>query len=138
MVVEHAERFGLSQLHLLRGRVGRGTARSYCVLLVGEEGAGGLARERLAILERTSDGFAIAERDLELRGPGAVFGTWQHGLSVLQFLAEALRHPGLLEDARSDAWGLVRSGPAGEAQAREVLARLAGVWRQRLALAEVG
>jgi ATP-dependent DNA helicase RecG len=94
MIVEHAERFGLSQLHQLRGRVGRGAAQSYCVLMVGEEVEGETARARLKTMETTSDGFKIAEKDLELRGPGAVFGTQQHGLSDLQFLATILRDPG--------------------------------------------
>jgi ATP-dependent DNA helicase RecG len=91
MIIEHAERFGLSQLHQLRGRVGRGSARSHCVLMAGEESRGRDARERLSIMSRTTDGFRIAEKDLELRGPGAVFGTQQHGLSDLQFLTVILK-----------------------------------------------
>jgi ATP-dependent DNA helicase RecG len=138
MVVEHAERFGLSQLHQLRGRVGRGAQRSYCVLMVGEEPQGGEAGERLRVMEQTSDGFKIAEKDLELRGPGAVFGTQQHGLSDLRFLAEVLKSPALLEAARSEAQTLV----AGEAPARErassILRGLSGRWKKRLDLAQVG
>jgi ATP-dependent DNA helicase RecG len=138
MVVEHAERFGLSQLHQLRGRVGRGAEQSYCVLMVGDEQHGREARERLAVMERTTDGFRIAEKDLELRGPGAVFGTQQHGLSDLQFLAEALRSPGLLEAARREAQALVEGDGRSHAEARRLLDGLPGPWRKRLNLAQVG
>jgi ATP-dependent DNA helicase RecG len=133
MIVEHAERFGLSQLHQLRGRVGRGSARSYCVLMVGEGGEGASARERLKTMESTTDGFRIAEKDLELRGPGAVFGTQQHGLPDLQFLAVILRDPGLLESARSEARRLAEEG-----RAEGMLAELRGIWRTRLALPALG
>jgi ATP-dependent DNA helicase RecG len=78
MVIENAERLGLAQLHQLRGRVGRGSAESHCVLLY-HAPLGDAARERLAILRETTDGFAIAERDLALRGPGEVLGTRQTG-----------------------------------------------------------
>ncbi len=138
MIIEHAERFGLSQLHQLRGRVGRGAARSYCVLLVGEQGHGRDARERLAVMEQTSDGFRIAEKDLELRGPGAVFGTQQHGLSDLQFLSVMLRDPEWVAQARSEAQALV----GGDAVIRETMRQLLGTlragWRRRLDLARVG
>jgi ATP-dependent DNA helicase RecG len=133
MVVEHAERFGLSQLHQLRGRVGRGAAKSYCVLMVGDAADGETARERLKTMETTNDGFKIAEKDLELRGPGAVFGTKQHGLTDLQFLAAILRDPGLLDDARSEAKRVAASGGA-----QDVFARLGGTWRRRLELPAVG
>ena len=133
MVVEHAERFGLSQLHQLRGRVGRGAAKSYCVLMVGDGADGDTARERLATMEATSDGFKIAEKDLELRGPGVVFGTQQHGLSDLQFLAAILRDPGLLDDARAEAR---RVADAGEAEA--VFGRLGSAWRKRRERPAVG
>lgn len=134
MVVEHAERFGLSQLHQLRGRVGRGAARSYCVLMAGAA-TGAEARERLAIMESTTDGFVIAQRDLELRGPGVVFGTQQHGLGDLQFLAEILRTPDLVDTARDEArlWHR-RESDAG----RDPLAPLSRRWRHRLGLARVG
>lgn len=138
MVVEHAERFGLSQLHQLRGRVGRGSVRSYCVLMVGDDDAGRLARERLRTMEETSDGFRIAERDLELRGPGAVFGTAQHGLSDLQFLAVTLRDGGLVDAARTEARALVsREGLEGP-EMRRILSSLRPGWRRRLDLAAVG
>jgi ATP-dependent DNA helicase RecG len=134
MVVEHAERFGLSQLHQLRGRVGRGAARSYCVLMVGEGSEGAAAaRERLRTMETTGDGFKIAERDLELRGPGAVFGPQQHGLTDLQFLQVIVRDPTLLEAAREEARRVEAQGGTAE-----ILERLRGAWRSRLDLASVG
>src|SRR5207245_469270 len=82
MLIEHAERFGLSQLHQLRGRVGRGAARSYCLLLTGTSGAewAPVARQRLRVMEETTDGFRIAEKDLELRGTGEILGTRQSGM----------------------------------------------------------
>ena len=132
MVVEHAERFGLSQLHQLRGRVGRGAARSYCVLMVAD-GAGEIARERLATMEATSDGFVIAQRDLDLRGAGALFGTQQHGLSDLQFLAVVLKEPRLIDDAREAARQVAADG-----HAADLLASLKGGWRTRLMLPGAG
>lgn len=84
-------------------------------------------------MEETTDGFKIAEKDLELRGPGAVFGTQQHGLSDLQFLAMILRDPGLLDDARREAMRVAEEGGA-----EAVLARLGGAWRKRLQLPAVG
>ncbi|HKQ62952.1 MAG TPA: ATP-dependent DNA helicase RecG [Candidatus Polarisedimenticolaceae bacterium] len=137
MVVEHAERFGLSQLHQLRGRVGRGSERSYCVLMVGEGGHGPEAQERLAVMERTNDGFQIAEKDLALRGPGAIYGTQQHGLSDLQFLAVILRDAALLEAARQEANAAV-AGERQVADVRRLLDGLRGKWRRRLELASVG
>ncbi len=132
MIVEHAERFGLAQLHQLRGRVGRGSARSYCVLMVGSERAGRTARDRLSTLERSADGFEIAERDLALRGPGAVLGTRQHGLADARLLAVALREPGLVEAARSAACALDAAGIA------RVLRDVREGWRRRLALGRAG
>ncbi|NIQ85699.1 MAG: ATP-dependent DNA helicase RecG [Acidobacteria bacterium] len=137
MIVEHAERFGLSQLHQLRGRVGRGAARSYCVLMVGKEITSKEADERLGVMVETNDGFRIAERDLALRGPGVVFGTQQHGLSDLKFLAEVIRQPALLEAARDEAIALVGE-PAGRSAAEAILTDLPGPWRDRLELGRVG
>jgi len=101
MVVEHAERFGLSQLHQLRGRVGRSQHKSYCILLyqspLSEQG-----RERLKALTDTTDGFEIAERDLALRGPGDFFGTRQSGLPTLR-VGDLLRDHAVMEDARREA-----------------------------------
>lgn len=101
MVVEHAERFGLSQLHQLRGRVGRGAEQSFCVLLASDKQTE-VARERLGIMEETNDGFRIAEKDLELRGPGEVMGTRQAGLPEFR-IADLVRDMNILQDARKEA-----------------------------------
>ncbi len=138
MIIEHAERFGLSQLHQLRGRVGRGSERSYCILMIGGEDHGRDARERLKIMTETSDGFRIAERDLELRGAGAVFGTQQHGLGDLQFVAQAVHIPGLLDAARGEARRLVNRERRSRQAARGILEALGGKWKRRLELARVG
>lgn len=100
MVVENADRFGLAQLHQLRGRIGRGEHQSYCVLVAG--GKGGSAAERLAVMERTSSGFALAEEDLRQRGPGQFFGSLQHGLGDLK-IANVLRDTDILLMARRAA-----------------------------------
>ena len=101
MIVEHAERFGLSQLHQLRGRVGRGGEQSYCILLAGDKRSPE-ARERLSIMEQTSDGFKIAEKDLEIRGPGEVMGTRQSGLPAFR-IGNIVRDHALLESAKREA-----------------------------------
>jgi ATP-dependent DNA helicase RecG len=101
MIVEHAERFGLSQLHQLRGRVGRGAKKSFCVLLTSDKKTS-VAKERLGIMARTNDGFAIAEKDLELRGPGELLGTKQSGLPEFR-IANIVRDQQLLEHARKEA-----------------------------------
>ncbi len=101
MVIEHAERFGLSQLHQLRGRVGRGAEQSYCVLLTGDKKTA-VAKERLGIMEETNDGFRIAEKDLEIRGQGEIFGTRQSGIQPFK-LANIIRDIEILEAARKEA-----------------------------------
>ncbi|HEX8845527.1 MAG TPA: ATP-dependent DNA helicase RecG [Pyrinomonadaceae bacterium] len=101
MVIEHAERFGLSQLHQLRGRVGRGAEQSYCVLLASDKKTS-VARERLGIMEETNDGFRIAEKDLEIRGPGEVMGTRQSGLPTFR-VGNLVRDVQFLEEARREA-----------------------------------
>lgn len=105
MVIEHAERFGLSQLHQLRGRVGRGAEQSYCVLLTGDKKTA-TAKERLGIMEETSDGFKIAEKDLEIRGQGEIFGTRQAGEPLFR-LANIVRDLEILEAARKEASDLL-------------------------------
>jgi ATP-dependent DNA helicase RecG len=101
MVIEHAERFGLSQLHQLRGRVGRGAEQSYCVLLASDKQTE-VARERLGIMEETNDGFLIAEKDLEIRGPGEIMGTRQAGLPEFR-VANLVRDLEILQAARKEA-----------------------------------
>ena len=104
MVIENAERFGLAQLHQLRGRVGRGGDQSYCMLI--SEGNSEYARQRAEIMTASNDGFYIAEKDLELRGPGEFFGTRQHGLPELK-LADLTKHIKILEIAKSHAASLL-------------------------------
>ncbi|MBC8032398.1 MAG: ATP-dependent DNA helicase RecG [Pyrinomonadaceae bacterium] len=101
MIVEHAERFGLSQLHQLRGRVGRGAEKSYCILLTSDKKTS-VAEERLGIMAETNDGFIIAEKDLELRGPGELLGTRQSGLPEFR-VANLVRDQKFLEGARKEA-----------------------------------
>jgi ATP-dependent DNA helicase RecG len=101
MVVEHAERFGLSQLHQLRGRVGRGAEQSFCVLMASDAQTS-VAQKRLGIMEETNDGFRIAEKDLEIRGPGEVMGTRQSGLVTFK-IGNLIRDIKILEAARKEA-----------------------------------
>src|ERR1700730_15695735 len=101
MIVEHAERFGLSQLHQLRGRVGRGAEKSYCILLTSDKRTS-VAEERLGIMEETSDGFVIAEKDLELRGAGELLGTRQSGLPEFR-VGNLVRDQQILEQAKQEA-----------------------------------
>ncbi len=108
MVVENAERFGLAQLHQLRGRVGRGKWQSYCFLIT--EGQSELALKRGEIMEASSDGFYIAEEDLKLRGPGEIFGTRQHGLPDMR-LADMAKHMNVLNDARDEAKAILEDDP---------------------------
>jgi len=138
MVIEHAERFGLAQLHQLRGRIGRGAAKSYCVLMTGgkitEEG-----QRRLDAMVRTNDGFKIAELDLELRGPGEFFGTRQAGLPNFR-VANIIRDAQLLEAAKQEA-AAVLAGPNTEISSEEIsraLVQMRARWQHTYGLVEVG
>jgi ATP-dependent DNA helicase RecG len=135
MVIEHAERFGLAQLHQLRGRIGRGAQKSYCILVaqrrLSEDGL-----ERLKTMVRTNNGFEIAETDLQLRGPGEFFGTKQSG--ELGFhVANPLRDRELLELARKEAFALAEDSAKKEAL-QGVLRVLPGEWQRRYHLARIG
>jgi ATP-dependent DNA helicase RecG len=132
MVVEHAERFGLSQLHQLRGRVGRGSAESYCILLYQAPWTDD-ARERLKAMATTTDGFVIAERDLELRGPGDFFGTRQSGVPALR-TGDLVRDRDLMEEAHHEARRLVSEGRL----TPELVAYVQRTWQQQFGLIEVG
>ncbi len=138
MVIEHAERFGLAQLHQLRGRIGRGAAKSYCILMTGgkvtEDG-----QKRLDAMTRTNDGFKIAELDLELRGPGEFFGTRQAGLPSFR-VANIIRDGQLLEVAKREA-AAVLAGPNAEISSEEIsraLVQMRARWRHTYGLVEVG
>ncbi len=132
MVVEHAERFGLAQLHQLRGRVGRGAHESFCVLLHASPLTDD-ARERLEAIAETTDGFVIAERDLAIRGPGDFFGTRQSGLPALR-IGDVVRDRPLMEDARREAAAWLDAGGAGLPLAQ----RVRQVWARRFGLGDVG
>lgn len=137
MVIEHADRFGLAQLHQLRGRVGRGAAKSRCFLFQGAH-CGADGGERLAVLARTEDGFRIAEADLRIRGPGEFLGTKQAGLPELR-VANLLRDGRILEEARAAAFELAarpdfHTNPV-YSRTRQVLIER---WGHRLELASVG
>jgi ATP-dependent DNA helicase RecG len=138
MVIEHAERFGLAQLHQLRGRIGRGAAKSYCILMTGgkvsEEG-----QRRLDAMTKTNDGFKIAELDLELRGPGEFFGTRQAGIPSFR-VANIIRDAKLLEAAKHEAAAVI-AGPNAEISAEEIsraLVHMRARWQHTYGLVEVG
>jgi ATP-dependent DNA helicase RecG len=135
MVIEHAERFGLSQLHQLRGRIGRGAEKSTC-LLIAPKRVSDEARERLDTMVATNDGFAIAEADLRLRGPGEFFGTRQHG-SLGFHIANPLRDRELLELARREAFSLLEN-PLEEEERLRLFQTLDPGWQRRYQLASVG
>jgi ATP-dependent DNA helicase RecG len=134
MVIEQAERFGLSQLHQLRGRVGRGADQSYCLLITGKLGE--TAKERIRTMVDSNDGFYIAEMDLRLRGPGEFFGTRQSGLPALR-IANLLRDQEILATARSEAALFLENPPSREEYDR-ALRYLRENWQQRYGLARVG
>jgi ATP-dependent DNA helicase RecG len=138
MVIEHAERFGLAQLHQLRGRVGRGAAKSYCILMTGgklsEHG-----EERLAAMVRTQNGFELAELDLQLRGPGEFFGTRQAGLPDFR-IANLVRDRVLLELAKAESAKFVENPDleSSEDEKKIVRTRLREAWQRRYGLVEAG
>ena len=134
MVIEQAERFGLAQLHQLRGRVGRGPQQSYCLLVTGK--LNDAARERIRTMVDTNDGFQIAETDLRLRGPGEFFGTRQSGLPALR-IANILRDGEILELARSEAKAFIEGRPP-EDELRRAVAYIRDHWQRRYGLVQVG
>jgi len=138
MVVEHAERFGLAQLHQLRGRVGRGAAKSYCILMTGPR-VSPLAEERLNAMVRTQDGFELAELDLTMRGPGEFFGTRQAGLPEFR-VANLVRDRQLLELAKLEAERFANNPgtEVTEIERGRVWARLKESWQRRYGLVEAG
>jgi ATP-dependent DNA helicase RecG len=134
MVIEQAERFGLAQLHQLRGRVGRGAEQSYCILVTGK--LGDSARERIRTMVDSSDGFYIAEMDLKLRGPGEFFGTKQSGLPALR-IANIIRDKDILELARGEAQAFITNPPSQE-ELRRAVTYLREHWQRRYGLVQVG
>jgi ATP-dependent DNA helicase RecG len=135
MVIEHAERFGLAQLHQLRGRIGRGAAKSHCIL-VGPVRMTEEARARLQTMARTANGFEIAETDLLLRGPGEFFGTRQSG-DLGFHIANPIRDKDLLEVARREAFSLAEDAQESAALQR-LLRQLPKEWQRRYHLARIG
>jgi ATP-dependent DNA helicase RecG len=138
MVIEHAERFGLSQLHQLRGRIGRGAHKSFCVLMTGGK-ISAEGERRLDAMVRTQDGFAIAELDLELRGPGEFFGTKQAGAPSFR-VANLIRDRKLLELARTEAQRIVNAEDKqiSKSERNTVMFHLKTHWQRRYGLVEVG
>ena len=136
MVIEHAERFGLAQLHQLRGRIGRGSRPSYFLLFAEPKSDEPL--KRLNIICSTTDGFRIAEEDLKLRGPGEFFGTRQHGLPELR-VADIVNDYALLRLARRDAFKIVAEDPGlATPEHAKLRARLEETFRDRLDLIRIG
>jgi ATP-dependent DNA helicase RecG len=138
MVIEHAERFGLAQMHQLRGRVGRGNAQSYCILMTGGK-ISAPAAERLAAMVRTQNGFELAELDLQLRGPGEFFGTRQAGIPDFR-VANLVRDRALLELAKTEsAWFVSEAGSeVTEEEKVKVWSRLREAWQRRYGLVDAG
>jgi ATP-dependent DNA helicase RecG len=134
MVIEQAERFGLAQLHQLRGRVGRGGGRSFCLLVTGK--MTDVARERIRAMVDTADGFQISDIDLRLRGPGEFFGTRQSGMPGLRF-ADLVRDAEMLDLARTAAASALES-PAGAAEYEQIRCWVAANWQRRYGLVEAG
>jgi ATP-dependent DNA helicase RecG len=137
MVIEHAERFGLAQMHQLRGRVGRGSAKSYCILMTGGK-ISPQAVERLGAMVRTQNGFELAELDLQLRGPGEFFGTRQAGIPDFR-VANLVRDRELLELAKAESASFVsNAGEVTEEEKSKVWNRLREAWQRRYGLVDAG
>ena len=134
MVIEQAERFGLAQLHQLRGRVGRGAEQSYCILVTGKLSEAG--QERIRTMVESNDGFYIAEMDLKLRGPGEFFGTKQSGVPALR-MANIIRDHDVLELARGEARAFTENPPS-EQELRRGIAYIRDHWQRRYGLVQVG
>jgi ATP-dependent DNA helicase RecG len=131
MIIESAERFGLSQLHQLRGRVGRGSDKSYCILLTGHE-LSKESRQRMHVMARSNDGFEIAEEDLRMRGPGDIYGTRQSG--ALEFkIADIINDVDIIEETKNAAAGLLETDPLLEHPANSALRQLLGRKQNRQA-----
>lgn len=133
IVIEQAERFGLAQIHQLRGRVGRSSQQSYCILVTGKLNE--IAQERIRTLVSSNDGFYIAEMDMRLRGPGEFFGTRQSGIPGLR-LADLLRDADVLELARAEAKRLLESG--NQAELRDAVRYIQEHWQRKYGLVQVG
>jgi transcription-repair coupling factor (superfamily II helicase) len=137
MILDHAHRFGLADLHQLRGRVGRGPYTSYCILMTGAK-PGEEAQRRIDAMVQTTDGFKIADVDLEIRGPGDFFGTRQSGLPEFR-VADLLRDGAILEEARREAGQIVaRDADLRAPEHRGLRAGLLARWRRKLGLGNVG
>jgi ATP-dependent DNA helicase RecG len=134
MLIEQAERYGLAQLHQLRGRVGRGGEQSYCILVT--ERLNDTGRERIRTLVDSNDGFEIAEMDLKLRGPGEFFGTKQSGVPALR-IASIIRDREILEVARREAMDFVNTPPS-EEELRAAVVYIQDHWQRRYGLTQVG
>ncbi len=134
MVIEQAERFGLAQIHQLRGRVGRGPHQSYCVLVTGK--LSDIARERIRTLVESNDGFYIAEMDMKLRGPGEFYGTKQSGVPGLR-LADLMRDSDILESARSEAQRFLKDDSKSE-ELRAIVRYIQEHWQRKYGLVAGG
>jgi ATP-dependent DNA helicase RecG len=137
VLVENAERFGLAQLHQLRGRVGRDVAQATCILITGDR-LSKEGRQRLRVMQESTDGFYVAEQDLQIRGPGELLGTRQAGLPELR-VGNVLHHGILLEQARQAAFALLAADPDLQQPEHQALALATQTrWGKRFELATIG
>ena len=136
MAIEHAERFGLAQLHQLRGRIGRSSHQSYCLLFGIQKSAE--SRHRIKTMLETNDGFKIAEEDLKLRGPGEFFGTKQHGLPEFK-IGDIINDYAILKLARDDAFDLVKEGQESKStEQHKLLKRITELFKDKIDLINTG